>query len=231
MQSNLFLEAIYQHNSAYKQANNGTPTPLHDLEDFVNTLPPPLRAIEKDLRRMQATIRMNAAYFNAGVGEDKAPKWSEKVRDEASIGDDKAGNVGDKVEDEAAGEDTENNPYYVPNYFDLSEAVGEKEQVKKEEEVKLEHDTPLIHYTEPWGGLGLGYVWIPPSSYKPMVQDEGLEQDVQVDEMRLGYGERVCDGGDSGMAFITPQKRKRDIAPETSRKKRNTVRFTSETRG
>jgi hypothetical protein len=178
MQPNPFLEAIYQHNAAYKQANNGR----RDLEDLVNTLPPPLRAIEKELRRMQATIRMNAAYFNAGVGDDKAPKWSEKVADEASVGDDKAANVGEKVEDEAAGEDTEDDPYYVPNYFDLSEAV-EEEQAKKEEQVKLEHDTPLIHYAEPWDGLSLGYVWIPPSSYEPMVQHEGLVPDVQDSEI------------------------------------------------
>jgi hypothetical protein len=231
MQPNPFLEAIYQHYAAYKQANNGRPTPLRDLEDLVITLPPPLCAIEKELKRMQATIRMNAAYFNAGVGDDKAPKWCEKVADEASVGDDKAANVGEKVEDEAAGEDTEDDPYYVPNYFDLSEAVEEEEQAKKKEQIKLEHDTPLIYYTDPWDGLPLGYVWILPSSNEPMVQNEGLVRDVQDSEIWLGYGETVCVDGGSGMAFFTPQMRKRDIVSETPRKKKKTVSFASETRG
>jgi hypothetical protein len=52
MPASHYLDAIYEHNAAYKHANPNTPTPLNGLEDLVNTLPPPLRAINEEFRCM-----------------------------------------------------------------------------------------------------------------------------------------------------------------------------------
>jgi hypothetical protein len=96
MPPNPYLDAIHEHNAAYEHANKDTPTPLHDLGDLVNTLTTDFRVIEKTLRRMQATIRMNAGNFNAGVNKDKTP------------------NVGGNILVEGVQADAEEDPYYVP---------------------------------------------------------------------------------------------------------------------
>jgi hypothetical protein len=130
MPPNPHLDAIYKHNAAYEHANKHAPTPLRDPEDLVSTLPPPLRVIENTLRRMQDTIRMNAGYFNAGLGDDKSPS------------------VVENVVVRGVDTDAEEDPYYVLQYFDLSQALeGEgREVVAVKEEVKLEFDPPLAYY-------------------------------------------------------------------------------------
>ncbi|EDU48985.1 hypothetical protein PtrSN002B_009497 [Pyrenophora tritici-repentis] len=73
----------------------------------------------------------------------------------------------------AASQDPEDDPYHVPNIFDLSEP-----QEEAEEEVTLEFDPPLTHYAELRGDLPLGYVWLPPSSPEPMPCEATPEQEV-----------------------------------------------------
>ncbi|KAI4911153.1 hypothetical protein J4E90_007411 [Alternaria incomplexa] len=94
-------------------------------------------------------------------------------------------------------EPTENDPYHVPAYFDLSEAP-----TSTPEEVKLEFNPPLVHYAELRGGLPIGYVWIPPSSPEPMPREVTSEQDV---------------------AFTTPLRPARSMG--TSQKRKKTVTF------
>jgi hypothetical protein len=65
MLPNPYLDAIYQHNAVYKHANPDMLIPLREFRGRVNTPPAPLHTIEKEFRRMQATIRMSAGYFNA----------------------------------------------------------------------------------------------------------------------------------------------------------------------
>ncbi|RMZ71283.1 hypothetical protein GMOD_00005815 [Pyrenophora seminiperda CCB06] len=74
----------------------------------------------------------------------------------------------------AARQDPEDDPYHVPNLFDLSEAQEEEEEAAKEvakEEEELEFDPPLTHYAELREGLPVGYVWLPPSSPEPMPRE------------------------------------------------------------
>ena len=182
MPPNPYLDAIYKHNAAYKHVIKDTPTPLHDLEDLVSTLPPPIRVIS-----------MNAGYLNTGVGDDKTP------------------NVGENVVVEGVEAEAEEDPYYLPEYFDLSQALeGEGREEVVKEEAKPEFNPPLGCYADVTDGLHLGYVWLPPSFPVPMPVEEKLQ------------GSTSCPGFG---------KRKRDGAPETPRKQKKTVTFTPETRG
>jgi hypothetical protein len=56
--------------------------------------------------------------------------------------------------------DVEEDPYFVPEYFDWSvtlEVEGREYVEEKDEEgVKLESDPPLIQHTELWSGLLVG---------------------------------------------------------------------------
>ncbi|KAE8846240.1 hypothetical protein PTNB73_02222 [Pyrenophora teres f. teres] len=72
----------------------------------------------------------------------------------------------------AASQDPEDDSYHVPNIFDLSEP-----QEEAEEEVNLEFDPPLTHYAELRDDLPIGYVWLPPSSPKPMARETTPEQE------------------------------------------------------
>ncbi|KAI4625623.1 hypothetical protein J4E80_002755 [Alternaria sp. BMP 0032] len=101
------------------------------------------------------------------------------------------------AQDDTPLEPTEDDPYHVPAYFDLSEAP-----TSTPEEVKLEFNPPLVHYAELRDGLPIGYVWIPPSSPEPMLREVTPEQDV---------------------AFTTPLRPARSMG--TSQKRKKTVTF------
>jgi hypothetical protein len=117
------------------------------------------------------------------------------------VGDYEALAIGPPAQDNAARETTEDDPYHVPAYFDLSEPTTDA-YAQKKEEVKLEFDPPLRHYAELRGGLPIGYVWIPPSSPEPIQREATPEQDP---------------------AFVTPLRPARTMA--TTKKRKKTVTF------
>lgn len=92
-------------------------------------------------------------------------------------------------------EASDDDPYHVPNYFDLTESA-----IDPKDAIKLEFDPPLIHYAKLRGGLPIGYVWLPPSSPEPMSRSATSEPDFDpafVTPQRLGRcssisSERKC---------------------------------------
>lgn len=117
------------------------------------------------------------------------------------VGDYKLLAIDPPAQDDVPLEATEDDPYYVPTYFDLSEPTAEVPAREKEEK-KLEFDPPLRHYAELRGGLPIGYVWIPPSSPEPMPREATPEEYV---------------------AFVTPLRPARTIY--TIKKRKKTVTF------
>lgn len=105
--------------------------------------------------------------------------------------------ISPSAQDDPPLEPTEEDPYHVPAYFDLS-----LKPTSTPEEVKLEFNPPLIHYAELRGALPIGYIWIPPSSPEPMPREATSERD---------------------FAFATPLRPARSMGSTKKRKK--TVTF------
>lgn len=127
-----------------------------------------------------------------------------KINPNKQTGDYKVLSAEPPAQKDALPKTTENDPYYVPAYFDLSEVPTDTYEQAKEE-VKLEFDPPLRHYAELRGGLPIGYVWIPPSSPEPMPCEATPKQD---------------------LAFITPSRPARAVPTTKKRKSKKTVAFT-----
>ncbi|KAF1938897.1 hypothetical protein EJ02DRAFT_270332 [Clathrospora elynae] len=189
-----------------RSSNPGTPTPHRDRNENLPTLPVPLQAIEKELISMQATNRMMARHFSLKVADYHAPSPVPQA----------PGN--------GARSPSPDDPYHVPNYFDLGEPAfslnfyenaarpqqQQQQQIEDSEpEVKLEFDPPLIHYAELRGGLPIGYIWIPPGSPTPMPRDVTPERVLQ-----------------RNVAFVIPQKRKRATTAEFQQRFQSPLSFT-----
>lgn len=141
-------------------------------------------------------------YLYQGQYEYKLPKTI-KINPNKQVGDYKAFLTEPSTQNNAPLETTEDDPYHVPAYFNLSEPTTDVPAQEKEE-VKLEFDPPLRHYAELRGGLPIGYVWIPPSSPEPVPCEATPEQD---------------------LVFVTPLRPVRTMPITKKRKSKKTVIF------
>jgi hypothetical protein len=139
MTANPYLDAIFQRKVDDMFPKSAPSTPTKPREEIVTTTSVPLLPIERDLQCMQDANRMTFS---------SAPPARETAVEHAPVDDD--------------------DPYYVPNYFDAFEIPESRNDDTDESPFKLEFDPPLTHYAELRGGLPIGYVWIPPSSPEPM---------------------------------------------------------------
>jgi hypothetical protein len=126
-----------------------------------------------------------------------------KINPNQQVGDYKILVAEPPAENDTPLETTEDDPYHVPAYFDLSETPTDMYPQEKEE-VKLEFDPPLRHYAELRGGLPIGYVWIPPSSPEPIPREATPEQE---------------------LTFVTPLRPVRTTLAAKKRKSRKSVAF------
>lgn len=144
MTHNPYLDAVYNSRCDYS-IPSGDIISVPNHKEHLSAFSAPLQATEEEPSSIQVTDHQHTSHYSAHNGACNNP---------TSILP--ADNI-------APCEPLYDDPYHVPNYFDLTESA-----IDPKNEIKLEFDPPLAHYAELRGCLPIGYVWLPPSSPEPM---------------------------------------------------------------
>jgi len=181
MYQDAYLDATRQNRGCFDTSNSSAPNTPNDREEVVKASLATIHCFEKEPRSLRPANENFVNYHNLPTGDYRTLT---AVPASANV---------------AAWQDSEDDPYHIPTYFDVSEP-----QEEAKEEMKLEFDPPLTHYAELRGGLPIGYVWLPPSSPEPMPREVTPEHETA--------------------AFVTP-KRSVSIMAEGKNKGKKVVKF------